>query len=104
MEMTKGQSGVELRLRLEDPFQHPIRSRTVPANNVLLKISIPKRKHKIEGAQIVSQVIGSPGAAETETLYHKLQSSNGNYAIEALGTIISTLRFRGSQLSSFLIP
>ena len=101
MEMTKGQSGVELRLRLEDPFQHPIRSRTVPANNVLLKISIPKRKHKIERAQIVSPVIGSPGAAETETLYRKLQI---NYAIEALGTIISTLRFRGSKLSSFLTP
>ena len=67
----------------------------MPTNNVLLKISIPKRRRKIERARVVSQVASLPERADAETLYHKLQTSNGNYTIEALGTIICTLRFRG---------
>ncbi|RPB27004.1 hypothetical protein L211DRAFT_780530 [Terfezia boudieri ATCC MYA-4762] len=98
---TNGESGLQLRLRPEDPFQHSISSRTVPTNNVLLKISIPKRKHKrltekelTNQSEDVSPMAGRCASSEAQSLYDKLEKSNGNYRVEALGTISSTVRFR----------
>ncbi|KAF8476256.1 RNA polymerase III transcription factor IIIC subunit-domain-containing protein [Kalaharituber pfeilii] len=95
LSQTNGQSGLSLRLRSWDPFQHPIHSRTVPTSNVLLKISIPKRRrkrrpHNEEGQDSVHLTED----IQAKTLYDRLRESNGNYTVEPMGIINTTIRFR----------
>lgn len=77
-------------------MQRPIESRSVPTNNILLKITIPRRRRKRrpegEGATRSEDAVGP----KYESLPDKLKASNGNYKVEAIGRIDKTVRFRGS--------
>lgn len=65
---------MELSLRPEDPFAHPIPGDVVPTNNILLRVRKRKRK-RVEGQE------GQEGHA-------------GEYVVEAAGVIPKTVRFR----------
>ena len=62
---------IELRLRPEDPFAHPVPGDVVPTNNILIKVRKRERKH----------VEGQEGPA-------------GEFVAEAVGVIPKTARFR----------
>ncbi|KAI5854325.1 RNA polymerase III transcription factor IIIC subunit-domain-containing protein [Tricharina praecox] len=82
-----GNMALHLRFRPDDPMQPPIESRTVPTNNLLLKITIPRRKKR-------------RGTKDGEmTLPEKLRAAKGNYKVEAIGRIEKTVRFR--DMASF---
>ncbi|EPQ59371.1 hypothetical protein GLOTRDRAFT_70737 [Gloeophyllum trabeum ATCC 11539] len=73
---TKSDSLLELRLRPDNPFAHPIPGENVPTNNILLKVVKRKRKklnpaHDEEG-----------------------QTHVGDYKVEAVGVVSKTVRFR----------
>ncbi|KAL7273084.1 tau 95 subunit of transcription factor TFIIIC [Rhizina undulata] len=107
--VTNGNSGLNLRFRPEDPMQPPIQSRTVPTNNILLKVTIPKRRKKKKPGNIEdtanTSINGQPAGRqgpepkeqneqEQQTLLDKLRVSKGKYEIEAVGMIERTVRFR----------
>ena len=79
-------------------MQRPIESRSVPTNNILLKITIPRRRRKRrpEGER-ASRSEDAPVGPKHESLPDKLKASNGNYKVEAIGRIDKTVRFRGSR-------
>lgn len=66
-------------------MQPPIESRTVPTNNILLKITIPKRRKRRRNPDRNESSLNLPA---------KLRASKGNYKIEAVGMIERTVRFR----------
>ena len=69
---------IELRLRPEDPFAHPIPGDVVPTNNILLKVRKRRRKQR-EGED----------------------TPQGEYVAEAVGVIPKTARFRSESPSKF---
>jgi general transcription factor 3C polypeptide 5 (transcription factor C subunit 1) len=79
-------------------MQPPIESRTVNTNNVLLKITIPRRrKKKIRNASSNgSDSSGNTTDWDQKTVLDKLRASKGNFKIEAVGMIERTVRFRGT--------
>ena len=93
-----GNMALHLRFRPDDPMQPPIESRTVPTNNLLLKITIPRRRKK-------RRKTGEDGASTTDrsrgdddpnaTVLDKLKASKGKYKVEVVGMIDRTVRFRG---------
>lgn len=88
---SNGNKPMHLRFRPNDPMQPPIESRSVPTNNLLLKITIPRRRKKRRTGDDET-----PGAdAAPKTLREKLKASKGNYKVEAVGMIDKTVRFRG---------
>lgn len=70
----KQDCGVEVKLRPDNPFSHPIAGDMVSTNNILLKVVRRKRKP-------------TPGL---ESSYGSL----GEYKVEAVGTVHKTARFR----------
>ena len=94
---SNGNMALHLRFRPDDPMQRPIESRSVPTNNILLKITIPRRRRKrrLEGER-ASRPEDALGPTH-ESLPDKLKASNGNYKVEAIGRIDKTVRFRGSR-------
>jgi general transcription factor 3C polypeptide 5 (transcription factor C subunit 1) len=77
-------------------MQAPIESRSVPTNNLLLKITIPKRRKKRRlGDRTETRHEDSNASTKQETLLDKLKASKGNYKVEAVGMIDKTVRFRG---------
>ncbi|KAG0132598.1 RNA polymerase III transcription factor IIIC subunit-domain-containing protein [Tuber indicum] len=79
---TNASPGLDLRFRPEDIMQPPIQSKTVETNNILLKIRIPKRKR-------------APGEGPDErSVLERLRDAGEECAIEAVGTIAQTVRFR----------
>lgn len=90
---------LHLRFRPDDPMQPPIESRTVPTNNLLLKITIPKRRKKkkrTEDGVCEADPADSASAPSTEmTVTEKLRAAKGNYKVEVIGRIEKTVRFRG---------
>ncbi|KAG6837927.1 hypothetical protein H0H93_008321 [Arthromyces matolae] len=67
---SKTETLIELKLRPDQPFAHPIPGDVVPTNNILLKVVKKRRKHRMEDGAI------------------------GEYTIEAVGVIPKTARFR----------
>jgi general transcription factor 3C polypeptide 5 (transcription factor C subunit 1) len=75
-------------------MQPSIESVTVPTNNLLLKITIPRRRKKMSRQS--GNDCNRPNArARNESLLDKIRASKGHYTIEAVGTIDKTVRFRG---------
>lgn len=70
---------MELRLRPEDPFAHPIPGDVVPTNNILLRVRKRRRKHN-EGEAV----------------------KEGDYIAEAVGVLPKTVRFRSKYSSTFI--
>lgn len=78
-------------------MQPPIGSRTVATNNILLRVTVKrrrKRRRDVEG-----NVIREPEERKNESLIDKIQASKGDYSIEALGRVDKTIRFRGMLLT-----
>ncbi|KAJ7095191.1 RNA polymerase III transcription factor IIIC subunit-domain-containing protein [Mycena belliarum] len=69
----KTEATLELRLRPENPFAHPIPGDVVPTNNLVLKVVKRKRKNRTEAAD---------GALQ------------GEYTAEIVGSTLKTVRFR----------
>ncbi len=76
---SKAESLVELSLRPDNPFSHPIPGEVVASNAILLKVVKRKKKKKPEDAEDVSI---------------------GEYTTEAVGIIPKTLRFRSQRPTS----
>jgi general transcription factor 3C polypeptide 5 (transcription factor C subunit 1) len=114
---------VPLYLRFNDPTCVPILSHNSPTNNVLLKITVPKRtgRKRKRGSQDPYTDDGEPvlspeeddGAAEANlssqsrldhppTILRKLKDNVSKYKIEAVAEIRQTHRFRG-KLSTVLV-
>ena len=90
---------LHLRFRPDDPTQPPIESRSVPTNNLLLKITIPRRRRKKrraeDGADEANRADGASSSPKEMTLPEKLKAAKGNYKVEAIGRVEKTVRFRG---------
>ncbi|KAG6911660.1 hypothetical protein DXG01_007910 [Tephrocybe rancida] len=67
---SKTETLIELKLRPDQPFAHPVPGDVVSTNNILLKIVRKRRKHKLE------------------------DGTTGEYTTEAVGIIPKTARFR----------
>lgn len=77
---SKAESLVELSLRPDNPFSHPIPGEVVASNAILLKVVKRKKKKK-------------PGDAEDGFI--------GEYIAEAVGIIPKTIRFRSQCPTSY---
>lgn len=69
----KSENVLELNMRPDNPFTHPIPGEVIPANNILLKVVKRRRKKDLS----------SSGGEVT-----------GEYTIEAVGVIAKSARFR----------
>ena len=74
-------------------MQPPIQSRTVATNNILLRVTVKRRRKRRRDAE--GNIIREPEERKNESLIEKIQASKGNYSIEALGRVDKTIRFRG---------
>ena len=67
-------------------------------SNVLLKITIPRRRRKVRPGRSedvpMQSVEEEDCLGETAILLERLQKSNGNYKAEVLGTVSQSVRFR----------
>lgn len=106
---------VPLYLRHNDIMSTPILSRNIPTNNVLLKITVPKRTgrkrkrgsdspfsgdstvgHEQDSRFANSHILGSRARKDDPAkLLRSLKDSAGNYKVEAVAAIEQTHRFRG---------
>lgn len=118
----KADTPAHLMLRPEDAMARPLQSISSPSNNVLLKVTVPKRtgrKRKrgsdepFTGPMMSSDSDADADAdadvdAETEPLQRRsardlmrsLQDNASNYQIEAVGRVERTHVFRGKLLSA----
>lgn len=76
----KSQALLELSLRPENPFAHPIPGDVVAANNLLLKVRRRKRKQ--------------PSASASDSTSNGLV---GEYTAEVVGIVAKTVRFRSDS-------
>ncbi|KAK7049690.1 tau 95 subunit of transcription factor TFIIIC [Paramarasmius palmivorus] len=74
---SKTESVIEVKLRPDNPFAHPVPGEVVPTNSIVLKITKRKRKRRAQGSNLkdASQDIGE-------------------YKAEAIGVLPKTVRFR----------
>lgn len=113
---------VPLYLRHNDPMCVPILSHNAPTNNVLLKITVPKRtgRKRKRGSQDpyefsnVSETATNPAASgpshnvigsvsrmdEPSQILRKLKDNVNNYKVEAVGEIRQSHRYRGQSFFS----
>jgi len=106
---------IPLYLNPDNPFRRPINSHNATTHNVLLKVTIPKRtgRRRKRGTdspwegevamtdadaplQYGTKVCSLAKLDEPRLLRRKMQDNVGNYHVEAVGTINSTHRFRGT--------
>ncbi|KUJ06699.1 uncharacterized protein LY89DRAFT_632534 [Mollisia scopiformis] len=110
---------IPLYLRHDDPMCTPILSQNSPTNNVLLKITVPKRigRKRKRGSQdphhdgwipleddvptsATSEIVHSySGKDKPASLLRKLQDTQGKYTVEVAGEVTQSHRYRG--LSDF---
>ena len=88
---------VAIRFRPQDPFSRSITSTTVASNNVLLKITVPrrtgrKRKRGSDEAYVTSE--RAEPRRDSDYLLQSLRDNKQRYDVEALGTITRTELFR----------
>jgi general transcription factor 3C polypeptide 5 (transcription factor C subunit 1) len=81
---TKQECVVEVRLRPDDLFAHPVPGDMVPTNNIVLKVVKRRRKRDASGEE---QGV-DPG---------------GEYTVEALGSARKTVRFRSELWARALL-
>ncbi|PVH77150.1 hypothetical protein DL98DRAFT_573931 [Cadophora sp. DSE1049] len=106
---------VPLYLRHNDPMCVPILSHNAPTNNVLLKITVPKRtgRKRKRGSQDPYEFSNGPGTTsnpaapppevissvsrmdEPSQILRKMKDNANNYKVEAVGEIRQSHRYRG---------
>jgi hypothetical protein len=82
---SKSSGTVELNLRPDNPFTHPIPGELVGTNNLLLKV-VKRRRKRREGEE-------ATGANTDEIV--------GEYTAEVVGVVPKTVRFRSELVLSF---
>lgn len=87
-------------LRPNDPFAKKLSSTAYATQNVLIKVTIPKRTgRKRKGGSdepfIEDPAAGSNDSITVPSLLQRLRDNDGNYNIQAVGTIKDTHRFTG---------
>lgn len=98
-----------LYLKPGDRMAKPLKSANVSTNNILFKVTVPKRtglKRK-RGADVFHEVadigvLGERAAPLIQDAQHLLSSMRDNpksYRIEAIGTVNQTHRFRGMRIA-----
>lgn len=86
----------------------PLKSASVSTNNILLKVTVPKRTglKRRRGAEgpyyedLEVEVFGEravPTVKETQYLFRSMCDNSNSYQVEAIGTINHTHRFRGMR-------
>ncbi len=89
----------------------PLRSANVSTNNILLKVTVPKRtglkrKRGAEGACHEGTEVGvlgeqaAPLVKDAQYLLRSMCDNSERYQVEAIGTVSQTHRFRGMRLVS----
>ncbi|KAL3457313.1 RNA polymerase III transcription factor IIIC subunit-domain-containing protein [Aspergillus heterothallicus] len=100
----KADTPVNLLLRPEDAMSRPVQSISTPSNNVLLKVTVPKRtgrkrKRGTDGPFVEDPAHGKPGNAPprytAREVLRTLQDNEGKYRIEPVGLVERTHIFRG---------
>ncbi|KAB8276320.1 RNA polymerase III transcription factor IIIC subunit-domain-containing protein [Aspergillus minisclerotigenes] len=100
----KADSPANLYLRPEDPMSRPIQSTSLPSNNILLKVTVPRRtgrKRKRGSDEPFTGVPVSTLGPEFQTrrsareLLRSLSDNVGRYQIEPVGLVSRTHVFRG---------
>jgi general transcription factor 3C polypeptide 5 (transcription factor C subunit 1) len=83
---------LELNLRPDNPFSHPLPGDLVPTNNLLLKVVKRKLKRR------------PPPTDDDDGLHKEEEEVIGEYTAVAVGAIPKTARFRSEQICPFLTP
>ncbi|KAI9650994.1 tau 95 subunit of transcription factor TFIIIC [Ciborinia camelliae] len=112
---------IPLFLRIRDPTCEPILSYNSITNNVLLKITVPKRtgRKRKRGSQDPYTDGGHPASTTTSvqdsmsniqshslndkptSILRKLRDNVGKYTVEAVGAIEQSHRYRGGKMREF---
>ncbi|KAI0169518.1 hypothetical protein GGR52DRAFT_550383 [Hypoxylon sp. FL1284] len=110
---TSEPSSVPLWFRPDNPTSKPIVSHLAPTNNILLKITVPKRtgRKRKRGtddpfagdvrtsdsvAMTEDENVGSVGRRDQpRSILRKMRDNSDNYQIEAVGSVQGTHRYRG---------
>ncbi|GES58125.1 RNA polymerase III transcription factor subunit [Aspergillus terreus] len=95
----KSDTPANLRLRPEDPFARPVQSISTPSNNVLLKVTVPKRTGRRRKRGSNEPFTPSPVGATSQRpcakeLLRTLRDNVGQYQVEAVGSVTRTHVFR----------
>ena len=103
-----------LYLKPGDRMAKPLRSANVSTNNVLLKVTVPKRTGRKrrrgsgnplhEGAELgIPGERAAPMLRDAEYLFRSMRDNTKRFQVEMVGTINHTHRFRGMQLFMRLV-
>ena len=86
----------------------PLKSANVSTNNILLKVTVPKRtglKRRrgadgpfYEGTEITESGEQAAMLKDAQYLFHSMRDNTKSYQIEAIGTVNQTHRFRGMPI------
>jgi len=97
-------------LRPEDAMARPVQSTLVPSNNVLLKVTVPKRtgrKRKIGSNEPFADApvseVTDPTRQTAKDLLRSLSDNPSNYKIEPVGRVERTHVFRGLLMTLVFI-
>ncbi|CAA9962982.1 Transcription factor tfiiic complex a box associated protein [Pyrenophora teres f. maculata] len=93
---------ISVSLRPDDPFAKRLLSTPVRTNNLLLKVTVPKRtgrkrKRGTSGPFLTEDEIGSRGSqpyVDAPTIYRILQDNASTYKVALAGVVDETHRFR----------
>ncbi|PWY66662.1 hypothetical protein BO83DRAFT_439900 [Aspergillus eucalypticola CBS 122712] len=99
----KPDSPAHLLLRPEDAMSRPLQSTSLPSNNILLKVTVPKRtgRKRKKGSNepfsgvAVSTVHTEPQRRSARELLRSLSDNASRYQVEPVGLINRTHVFRG---------
>ncbi|KAL2842395.1 RNA polymerase III transcription factor IIIC subunit-domain-containing protein [Aspergillus pseudoustus] len=100
----KADTPVNLLLRPEDAMSRPVQSISTPSNNILLKVTVPKRtgrkrKRGTDEPFVDDPARGNPGNAPprytARELLRTLQDNEGKYQVAPVGLVERTHIFRG---------
>ncbi|EIT77135.1 RNA polymerase III transcription factor IIIC subunit-domain-containing protein [Aspergillus flavus] len=100
----KADSPANLYLRPEDPMSRPIQSTSLPSNNILLKVTVPRRTGRKRKRGSDEPFTGVPVSTlgpefqprrSARELLRSLSDNVGRYQIEPVGLVSRTHVFRG---------
>ena len=86
----------------------PLKSVNVSTNNILLKVTVPKRigLKRRRGVDRETEVLrdrAAPMIKDAQYLFRSLYENSRSYQVEAIGTVNQTHRFRGTWKNSYAL-
>jgi general transcription factor 3C polypeptide 5 (transcription factor C subunit 1) len=105
----KADTPANLILRPEDAMARPMRSTSSAANNILVKVTVPKRTARKRKRGLDEPFTNSSPAGETGPerrtagdVLQSLRDNVGRYQVEPVGLVQRSHVFRGLYSTSFL--